>query len=117
MQRDIVFGHIMMWMGSIASIPSGWFLCDGNNGTPDLRDKFIDGAGLGLSPGQIGGLAQHTHSFLGVGHSHSLQAGMDIFGGADFATSTFNTDSPGTTDPTDGVPPYYALAYIMFLGS
>lgn len=36
-------GVIVMWSGS--SIPSGWALCDGTNGTPDLRDRFIVGAG------------------------------------------------------------------------
>lgn len=37
-------GCILMWSGAIADIPSGWVLCDGNNGTPDLRDRFIVGA-------------------------------------------------------------------------
>lgn len=37
-------GIISLWYGTIASIPSGWALCDGTNGTPDLRDKFIVGA-------------------------------------------------------------------------
>src|SRR5262245_14075787 len=37
-------GVIVMWSGTIATIPSGWFLCDGTNGTPDLRDKFVVGA-------------------------------------------------------------------------
>lgn len=39
-----VSGMIMMWSGSIATIPSGWLLCDGSSGTPDLRDRFIIGA-------------------------------------------------------------------------
>ena len=38
-------GGIILWSGSVASIPSGWYLCDGNNSTPDLRDKFVVGAG------------------------------------------------------------------------
>lgn len=37
-------GMIMMWSGTIATIPSGWLLCNGSNGTPDLRDKFVIGA-------------------------------------------------------------------------
>lgn len=37
-------GGIIMWSGSIAAIPAGWFLCNGANGTPDLRDRFIIGA-------------------------------------------------------------------------
>jgi microcystin-dependent protein len=38
-------GGIIMWSGSIAAIPTGWALCDGSNGTVDLRNKFIVGAG------------------------------------------------------------------------
>jgi hypothetical protein len=41
---NIPVGLIAMWSGNIASIPSGWVLCDGNNSTPDLRDRFIVGA-------------------------------------------------------------------------
>ncbi len=37
-------GMILMWSGTIATIPSGWALCDGSSGTPDLRDRFIVGA-------------------------------------------------------------------------
>jgi microcystin-dependent protein len=47
-------GLISMWSGSIATIPKGWVLCNGSNGTPDLRDKFIIGAG-NKTPGQTGG--------------------------------------------------------------
>ena len=41
-----VTGMIMMWSGTIATIPSGWLLCNGSSGTPDLRDKFIVGASV-----------------------------------------------------------------------
>ena len=41
----IAAGIITMWSGAIGAIPSGSFLCDGTNGTPDLRDKFSAGAG------------------------------------------------------------------------
>jgi len=42
-------GIIVMWAGSEETIPSGWKLCDGNNGTPDLRDRFVIGAGSAYS--------------------------------------------------------------------
>lgn len=48
-------GGIIDWSGSIASIPPGWALCDGNNGTPDLRDRFIVAAGGAYSVGATGG--------------------------------------------------------------
>jgi microcystin-dependent protein len=38
-------GVICMWGGAVSAIPSGWYLCDGNNSTPDLRDRFIVGSG------------------------------------------------------------------------
>lgn len=49
-----------MWGGLVASIPQGWALCNGQNGTPDLRDKFIKGANG--NPGTTGGAATHTHA-------------------------------------------------------
>lgn len=54
---DIGFhaGMILMWSGSISTIPKGWALCDGTNGTPDLRDKFIAGAGSTYNVGDTGG--------------------------------------------------------------
>lgn len=82
-------GGIIMWSGSIASIPTGWYLCDGLNGTPNLQDKFIVGAGSAYAVGATGGAAtvtlstaeipSHTHSFSGSGttsttgaHTHTV---------------------------------------------
>lgn len=48
-------GVIAMWRGSSNNIPLGWLLCNGENGTPDLRNRFIVGAGSSYSPGNIGG--------------------------------------------------------------
>lgn len=60
-------GMILLWSGSSGSIPSGYYLCDGNNGTPDLRNRFIVGAGDAYSVNQTGGSADaivvtHTHT-------------------------------------------------------
>lgn len=92
-------GMIMMWNSSAATIPSGFQLCDGSNGTPDLRDRFIVGAGSSYTPGQIGGNASvtldttmipphihgisinqstgtaggHTHTVNDPGHNHQYQ--------------------------------------------
>lgn len=60
-------GGIIMWSGSVASIPSGWLLCNGTSGTPDLRDRFIVGAGSTYAVGATGGSADaivvsHTHT-------------------------------------------------------
>lgn len=61
-------GAILLWSGSIGSIPAGWYLCNGSNGTPDLRDKFIVGAGSAYAVDATGGsanatLVAHTHTY------------------------------------------------------
>ena len=53
-------GVIVMWSGLLANVPAGWVLCDGQNGTPDLRDKFVKGWSAGVDPGGIGGSATYT---------------------------------------------------------
>jgi hypothetical protein len=57
-------GGIIMWSGNIADIPKGWALCDGKNGTPDLRGRFIVGADNEKSPrpDEKGEPDSHTHS-------------------------------------------------------
>ena len=51
----IPIGGIIIWTGSISSIPTGWALCDGSNSTPDLRDRFIIGGGGNYAKDSIGG--------------------------------------------------------------
>jgi len=46
-----------MWSGSIGSIPAGYVICNGSNGTPDLRDSFIVGSGNTYGVGNTGGFA------------------------------------------------------------
>lgn len=48
-------GAIIMWSGSIGSIPAGYVICNGSNGTPDLRDRFVVGAGNTYAVGNTGG--------------------------------------------------------------
>lgn len=63
-------GIVAMWSGSAASIPTGWALCDGGGGRPDLRDRFVIGAGGALSPGATGGASSASTSSNGS-HSHT----------------------------------------------
>lgn len=51
MSGGIPIGTIVMWSGAIGSIPTGWHLCDGLDGTPDLRGSFVYGAPAGNNPG------------------------------------------------------------------
>jgi microcystin-dependent protein len=71
-QNSIPVGLITLWSGSIASIPSGWALCNGSSGTPDLRDRFVVGAGSAYAVAATGGfntitldttqIPSHTHT-------------------------------------------------------
>lgn len=81
-------GGIVMWSGTLATIPTGWALCDGTTqnsvATPDLREKFVMGSAASTNPGGTGGanslslvtanLPSHTHGAgtIGSGHTHSF---------------------------------------------
>jgi len=66
-------GGIIIWSGSAAAIPSGWLLCDGTNSTPNLRGRFVVGAGSTYAVGATGGAATVT---LATGnlpaHAHNI---------------------------------------------
>jgi microcystin-dependent protein len=98
-------GIIAIWSGSVGTIPTGWLLCDGTNGTLDLRDKFIVGAGGTYAVGDTGGsntvtltnaqMPSHTHTVAGAtgaagvhahnindpSHGHSYEYPSQQFGG------------------------------------
>jgi microcystin-dependent protein len=172
-------GMIMLWSGSIGTIPAGWALCNGTGGTPDLRNRFIVGAGSTYAVDATGGaltdtatsaaggahthtltitgtalttaqLPSHTHALYvqasgGAGDTESFASTAAIAGNTDgtkgylsansagagtalmqgagsgdthtHAGSTADASATHTHDVTvDTVPPYYALAYIMFTG-
>jgi len=77
-------GFIGMWSGTIASIPVGWAICNGQNGTPNLTDKFIIAAGNTYAPGAVGGstggafttTAAGAHSHGGATAGHQLSWGQ-----------------------------------------
>lgn len=66
--RTTPVGGIIMWSGAVASVPTGWQLCNGTNGTPDLRDRFIVGAGAAYAVGAAGGSANASL----VAHDHAV---------------------------------------------
>jgi microcystin-dependent protein len=101
-------GVIVMWSGLLANVPSGWALCDGTNGTPDLRDRFIKGAAG--EPGATGGAATHQHTYTDVpnhthpvnvndpGHTHVEQNNSATTGGlAGWAALDTSTNTPVAT--------------------
>jgi hypothetical protein len=108
-------GVILMWSGTIATIPTGWQLCNGTNGTPDLRNKFVvcadadsGGAAKSTITGvalQSGGANTHTHTFAGntgatqTSLASSSPGGLDVPGAADNTLiATYAID----TTPTPG---------------
>ena len=131
-------GVIVLWSGSIGSIPVGWALCNGSNGTPDLRDRFVVGAGSTYAVDATGGSADaivvshtHTATVTDPGHIHAVtffnlngSSGNNPYGSQSPSSFSYNTESAvtgisvtnsstGTSGTNANLPPYYALCYIM----
>jgi hypothetical protein len=129
-------GTIVMWSGPANQIPDGWALCDGTRGTPDLRGRFVVGAGGGYQVNETGGVQFHdlrhshrwvyatrpnTGSWDSEGNPHAeygctnlgVALGQRVVGLWDGADSDWWTDKQ--LGSVDNRPPYYALCYIMKL--
>jgi hypothetical protein len=130
-------GGILLWSGSIGSIPAGYVLCNGNNGTPDLRDRFVVGAGTTYAVNATGGSADavvvshtHTPTVTDPGHTHSpAKAGQTSVGGSGTGNNLAGNNvidipsavtgisvaisTTGVSGTNANLPPYYALCYIM----
>ena len=137
------YGAIIMWYGAVNTIPSGWALCNGSNNTPDLRDRFVVGAGSTYSVNSTGGtstavVVAHDHAVIepdqgaaGTGHHHAVSlfggtggvagkpAGIGDSNGAlytgytEYQPTGITIDSTGVSGVNQNLPPYYALCYIM----
>lgn len=112
---NVPSGVIMGWPRAIVDIPAGWTLCDGTNGTPDLRNRFIVGAGDTYAVDDTGGSIDHSHSVTTTPHSHVIISGTGLGAGANFDTNTATDAPPGTTNIEDNLPPFHSLAFIMKL--
>ncbi len=131
LQEDsLPIGSILIWSGTAAFIPAKWHLCDGSSGTPDLRNRFIIGAGSSYGVGATGGATTHAHSggslattFIGSGMPRGASAPPgavtryavdDNSGGGDSDMYSLNNISVvGNTASASSIPPYYALCFIM----
>jgi len=111
-------GGIIIWSGAANAIPTGWLLCNGSSGTPDLRNRFVVGAGSTYAVAATGGSADaivvshthtastnttgaHTHNFnKNSGQSTSFWGSNDYLaasaGGSNFNLSTGTTDQQNT---------------------
>jgi len=85
-----------------AAVPTGWALCDGTNGTPDLRDKFPMGLGGALGP--TGGAQSHTHN----AHANNVRVTTG-------PTGSDVVSFPADHNAADHLPPYRTLRFLMRL--
>lgn len=126
---DIAPGTVMLWSGLIGSIPTGWLLCDGTSGTPNLKGRFVVGYDAGDTDydaqGETGGSKTHTLTVDEMpAHTHDVDGEADaattptagIMGSRASSTSTSISaaaKSTGGGAAHENRPPYYTLAYIM----
>ena len=117
-------GAIIMWSGAANAIPTGYVLCNGSNNTPDLRNRFIVGAGSAdYSPGDTGGadsvtltvdqIPAHTHTYIDqyvvINNGYRPWPASNN----DCAARNVNSGSAGGGQSHENRPPYYALCFIM----
>ena len=122
--QGIPSGVIMMWSGAADAIPSGFVLCNGQNSTPDLRNRFVVGATDTYSVGATGG-ATSTNAVLGSvvvytgteDNPNQVQDASSSYNGINNKNSRdrhqHGTDINHTHSNIPTLPPYYALCYIM----
>lgn len=129
-------GVVVMWSGDIGTVPPGWALCDGNNGTPDLRNSFVLGSG-NKKVGEKGGQKEVELSIEQLPpHTHAVSASVDVykqenvisvhgmFGKLEVSKKSQKPSSiiakvtenaVGKREAHNNMPPYYVLAFIMKL--
>ena len=123
----VASGIITLWSGSTASIPAGWLICDGTNSTPDLRDRFIVGAGSTYAVAATGGsTVQSDHNEHDTHATHGTHSNQGFLTGVGANALDLTADSGAHSAHSahaahgshgTNLPPYYALAYIMSTGS
>ena len=129
-------GGIIMWSGSASNVPGGWKLCNGSNNTPDLRNRFIVGAGDEYGVGNKGGqkevalttneMPRHYHEYVGDDQLRDIESGCSTFMrhtstrydadsklNGSWGSGVYATSSVGNGQAHENRPPYYALCFIM----
>ncbi len=121
-------GCIVMWSGTAGQIPAGWALCDGQNNTPDLRGRFVLGAGQEYEAGATGGVEEVALTVEQMPkHAHMSPTETQTPGSPHDGRFLVSVDGQYTQEhilptwdaggglPHENMPPYYALCYIMKL--
>ncbi len=125
-------GTIVAWGGTADNIPFGWVICDGQNGTPDLRGKFILGSSDSHAVGEMGGeethaltlneLTMHDHGKIGalgsLVYMKNEAVSSSMTNNIVQSRSSVGNVTSGLTgggQPHNNMPPYYTLIYIMKL--
>lgn len=127
----VPIGGVIMWSGAENNLPDGWALCNGENGTPDLRGRFVvgGGTGSGYAYRERGGFTNvvleakhlpvhsHNYTFTAASHTGHFDSNYDTFyfTGSSGKAHT-HTTNPAGSNPAAGHenrPPYYALCFIM----
>lgn len=125
---NVPTGGIIIWSGASTAVPSGWALCDGTNGTPDLRGRFVLGENEDHAHGKTGGsekvtltveqMPSHRHT-LSLVKNGAANGNYDYPPATSSATAISVVNDPinatGSSQPHSNMPPYYVLAYIMKL--
>lgn len=121
---NIPAGGIIIWSGAADAIPRGWRLCDGAEGTPDLRNRFVLGSGGEYGVGVTGGEETHKLTVSEMpSHTHNIGR-YTGGGGGSYDTGITELITPlratslsytGGSQPHNNMPPYFALCYIMKL--
>lgn len=117
-------GTIVIWSGSEDNVPEGWALCDGQNGRPDLRGKFVLGSSDSHEIGETGGeekhvltideMPSHTHGvYFSTGGTKAAYGTSDSGFNASNISSLNQTFEVGNSVPHNNMPPYYTLCYII----
>jgi hypothetical protein len=118
-------GVIAMWHGASGAIPSGWVICDGNNSTPNLTDKFIKSAasanatGGGTTSGahtlSTAEMPSHTHNSIvySTHHHYGFGHGQNEAGGSSQNHATSATGGGGSHTHSQSEPVYFSLIFIM----
>ena len=124
-----VQGMIIMWNNTVATIPTGFVLCDGSNGTPDLRGRFVVGHHPSNNDYDINDTGGSESVTLTVNqmpsHKHdtsvdntklfpsSGQTSINFGGAGGYPATTFTMSNTGGGQSHENRPPFYALCYIM----